>query len=152
MTELSLTAASQIIDASHERARSLNLKPMTVAVLDAGGHLIAFKREDGSGILRPQIAVGKAWGCVGMGAGGRHLADRAASHPTFFTALTAASEGRVFPVAGGVLIRNAQGLILGAVGVSGDMPDQDEECAVCGIQAAGLQPDTGAAREKPHGQ
>lgn len=138
-----LASASRIVDTALETARSQNMKPMTVAVLDAGGHLVAFKREDESGILRPQIAFGKAWGALGMGAGSRHLAERAASHPSFFAALTAASEGRVFPVAGGVLVRNEAGRIVGAVGVSGDMPDQDEACAVRGVEAAGLSADTG---------
>lgn len=140
-----LSAASSIVDTALEMARSQSLKPMTIAVLDAGGHLVAFKREDQSGILRPQIAVGKAWGALGMGAGSRHLAERAASHPSFFAALTAASEGRVFPVAGGVLIRDDRGRIVGAVGVSGDMPDQDEGCAMRGVEAVGLIADTGGA-------
>ena len=142
---LDLSAASQIVDAALAAARAQKLKPLTVAVLDAGGHLVAFKREDESGILRPQIAVGKAWGALGMGAGSRHLAERAASHPSFFTALTAASDGRMFPVPGGVLIREAAGRIVGAVGISGDMPDQDEACAVHGIETAGLRADTGAS-------
>lgn len=142
---LDLSAASQIVDSALAAARAQKLKPLTVAVLDAGGHLVAFKREDESGILRPQIAVGKAWGALGMGAGSRHLAERAASHPSFFTALTAASDGRMFPVPGGVLIREAAGRIVGAVGISGDMPDQDEACAVHGIEAAGLRADTGAS-------
>lgn len=140
---LDLAAASRIVDAALAQARELGLKPMTVAVLDAGGHLVAFKREDRSGILRPEIATGKAWGALGMGCGSRTLAERAASHPQFLTALTAASAGRVFPAAGGVLVRDAAGAILGAVGVSGDLPDQDERCAVQGIESAGLRPDVG---------
>jgi uncharacterized protein GlcG (DUF336 family) len=142
---LNLLSASTIVDAALSAARSGGLKPLTVAVLDAGGHLVAFKREDDSGILRPQIAIGKAWGALGMGAGTRHLAERAASHPSFLVALTAASDGRVFPVPGGVLVRDGNGRIVGAVGISGDMPDQDERCAVQGIEAAGLRPDTGAS-------
>jgi uncharacterized protein GlcG (DUF336 family) len=142
---LDLSAASSIVDSALALARSKGMKPMTVAVLDAGGHLVAFKREDESGILRPQIAIGKAWGALGMGAGSRHLAERAATHPSFVAALSAASDGRVVPVAGGVLIRNEVGRIVGAAGVSGDMPDQDEACAVHGIETAGLKADTGAA-------
>lgn len=141
--DLDLAAASRIVDAALAQARELKLKPITVAVLDAGGHLVAFKREDRSGILRPEIAIGKAWGALGMGCGSRQLAERAASHPQFLTALAAASGGRVFPAAGGVLVRDGEGRILGAVGVSGDLPDQDEACAVCGIEAAGLRPDVG---------
>lgn len=140
---LDLSAASSIVDSALEFARAKGMT-MTVAVLDAGGHLVAFKREDESGILRPQIAVGKAWGALGMGAGSRRLAERAATHPSFVAALTAASDGRVVPVAGGVLIRNDVGGIVGAAGVSGDMPDQDEACAVHGIETTGLKADTGA--------
>lgn len=121
------------------------MKPMTVAVLDAGGHLVAFQRQDQSGILRPQIAIGKAWGVLGMGIGGRELAKRAETHPSFFAALSVASEGRIFPVPGGVLVRDEAGDIVGAVGISGDLPQHDEACAVAGIVAAGLQADAGLA-------
>ena len=143
MTALSLAQASLIIDKALEHGRILTLKPLTVAVLDAGGHLVALKREDGSSLLRPQIAQGKAWGTLGMGFGGREFARRAAAAPTFMAALMDASEGRVIPVPGGVLIRSAEGAILGAVGVSGDISEQDEACAVYGIKAAGLVADTG---------
>ena len=104
---------------------------------------VRLKREDNSSLLRPQIACGKAWGVLGMGFGGRELARRAAAAPAFVTALTAASEGRVIPVPGGVLIRDGAGTIIGAVGISGDLSEQDEACAVVGIKAAGLVPDTG---------
>jgi uncharacterized protein GlcG (DUF336 family) len=112
-------------------------------VLDAGGHLLAFKREDGASIMRPQIAQGKAWGTLGMGFGGREFARRAAAAPAFIAALTDVSEGRVIPVPGGVLIRGGDGGIIGAVGISGDVSEQDEACAVQGIKSAGLSPDTG---------
>src|SRR6201996_6451815 len=104
MTSLSLDSAARIVDAGLSRARELGLKPLTIAVLDGGGHLVAFKRQDRSGILRPDIAYGKAWGALGMGAGGRALAQRAQAAPAFFTALASASHGRVIPVPGGVLI------------------------------------------------
>jgi uncharacterized protein GlcG (DUF336 family) len=136
-------AAARIVDVALRYARERKMNPMTVAVLDAGGHLVAFRREDGAGILRPQIASGKAWGTLGMGAGGRTMAQRAEAHPSFYSALFAASEGRVFPVRGGVLIRDSNGSIVGAVGVSGDQPDRDEECAVAGIEAAELTADVG---------
>jgi uncharacterized protein GlcG (DUF336 family) len=138
MTTLTLEAASRIVDGALQRAEELKLKPMTVAVLDAGGHLVAFKRQDRSGILRPDIAVGKAWGTLGMGAGGRSLAQRAAAAPAFYAALVGASQGRVIPVAGGVLVLDTNREILGAVGVSGDLPDNDESCAIHGIELAGL--------------
>ena len=100
MTSLSLQQAEDIVDAGLDRARELGLKPLTIAVLDAGGHLVAFKRQDRSGILRPDIAQGKAWGALGMGLGGRALAQRAETAPAFFTALASVSHGRVVPVPG----------------------------------------------------
>jgi uncharacterized protein GlcG (DUF336 family) len=143
MATLTLAQASNIVDKALEHGRGLKLKPLAVAVLDAGGHLLAFKREDGASIMRPQIAQGKAWGTLGMGFGGREFARRAAAAPAFIAALTDASEGRVIPVPGGVLIRGGDGGIIGAVGISGDVSEQDEACAVYGIKAAGLSPDTG---------
>jgi uncharacterized protein GlcG (DUF336 family) len=143
MSNVTLAQAAVITDKALEHARSLKLKPLTVAVLDAGGHLVALKREDKSSLLRPQIAQGKAWGVLGMGFGGREFARRAAAAPTFIGAIVTASEGRIIPVAGGVLIRGSDGSILGSVGVSGDVSEQDEACAVYGIKSAGLVPDTG---------
>jgi uncharacterized protein GlcG (DUF336 family) len=112
-------------------------------VLDAGGHLVAFKREDKSGILRFEIAFGKAWGALGMGFGSRTLAGRVNRSQMFFTALAAASDGRFVPVTGGVLVRDAAGDVIGAVGISGDTSDNDEKCAIAGIAAAGLKADPG---------
>jgi uncharacterized protein GlcG (DUF336 family) len=146
MNDLTLNAAARIVDAALAHAATRELKPLTVAVLDAGGHLVAFKRQDGSGILRPEIARGKAWGALGMGVGSRGLAQRAEMAPAFFVALASASEGRVIPVAGGVLIRGQAGKVIGAVGISGDLPDNDEACAVFGIEDAGLIADPG----QPH--
>jgi uncharacterized protein GlcG (DUF336 family) len=143
MMMLTLAQAALIVDQALEHGRALKLKPLAVAVLDAGGHLSAFKREDGASILRPQIAQGKAWGVLGMGFGGRELARRAAAAPLFLNALMDASQGRVIPVPGGVLIRSADGRLIGAVGISGDTSEQDEACAVHGIRAAGLIADTG---------
>jgi uncharacterized protein GlcG (DUF336 family) len=143
MSDLSLQQASLIADKALERARALDLAPLTVVVLDAGGHMKAAKREDGSSLLRPEIALGKAWGVLGMGFGGRELARRAARAPQFFAALSELSQGRMVPVAGGVLIRTAEGAILGAVGISGDTSEKDEDCALHGIAAAGLVADTG---------
>jgi uncharacterized protein GlcG (DUF336 family) len=145
MIGLSLQQAARIVDAGLERARELGLKPLTIAVLDAGGHLVAFKRQDHSGILRPEIAQGKAWGALGMGLGGRALAHRAEMAPAFFVSLASVSQGRVVPVPGGVLIRSADNEIVGAVGISGDYPDNDEACAVYGIEQAGLRADPGQA-------
>ena len=143
MSELSLSAASLIVDRALERGRELALAPLTVVVLDAGGHLKAAKREDGSSLLRPEIAMGKAWGVLGMGFGGRELARRAARSPQFFAALTELAGGRMVAAAGGVLIRSAAGDIVGAIGISGDASEKDEDCALHGIAAAGLVADTG---------
>jgi uncharacterized protein GlcG (DUF336 family) len=143
---LILAQASTIVDIALATARDLELVPMTVAVLDAGGHLVAFKREDRSGILRYDIAYGKAWGALGMGFGSRTLYERAANTPQFFNALYAASGGRVVTNPGGVLIRDAEGEIIGAVGISGDTSDKDEACAIAGIEAAGLFADPGGLK------
>jgi uncharacterized protein GlcG (DUF336 family) len=143
---LTLDQASTIVDIALATARDLELVPMTVAVLDAGGHLVAFKREDRSGILRYDIAYGKAWGALGMGFGSRTLYERAANTPQFFNALYAASGGRVVTNPGGVLIRDSEGEIVGAVGISGDTSDKDEACAIAGIEAAGLFADPGGLK------
>ena len=145
MSSVTLAQASTIVDAALRKGRETSCAPLTVAVLDAGGHLVCCKREDKSGILRFDIAYGKAWGALGMGFGSRELGNRAAKQPMFWTALAAASQGRVVPAAGGVLIRNASGDVVGSVGISGDVSDKDEVCAVAGIEAAGLKADPGAA-------
>jgi uncharacterized protein GlcG (DUF336 family) len=144
MTPLSLTQANLIADNALEKAQTLGFQPQTVAVLDAGGHIKVIKRSDGASLLRPEIAFGKAWGVLGMGFGGRDLAKRAEQAPAFFTALNAISNGRMVPVAGGVLIKDAQNEIIGSIGISGDTSDNDEICAVAGVTAAGFIPDTGA--------
>ena len=141
MLKLTLEHASTIVDTALARGRAHKMLPLTVAVLDAGGHLVALKREDGSGILRPEIAIGKAWGALGMGVSSRTLRDRLADRPNFVAALAAASDGRFVPVPGGVLIRDDTGAALGAVGISGDTSDRDEYCAIEGVKAAGLRPD-----------
>jgi uncharacterized protein GlcG (DUF336 family) len=143
MDRLTLRAASLIADASLEKGRELGFAPLTVAVLDAGGQLKVLKRDDGASLLRPEIATGKAWGVLGMGFGGRELARRAAKMQMFFGALSDLANGKMVPVPGGVLIRSASGEILGSAGISGDASENDEICAVHGIRAAGLVPDTG---------
>jgi uncharacterized protein GlcG (DUF336 family) len=135
---VTLSQAHAIIQAALAHGRSLGLQPLTVAVLDPGGHLVALSREDDSGILRPQIAIGKAWGALGMRRGTRELAARALAHPGFYTALAALSEGRMVPVPGGVLIQDSDGHLVGSVGISGDLPDNDEKCATVAIEQAGL--------------
>lgn len=141
--DLTLEQASRICDASMAWAYANKTKPMAVAVLDAGGHLLAFKRDERCGILRRQIAEGKAWACLGMGYGGREMSRRAAKMPTFHIQLAMASEGRVIAPLGGVLIRSREGKIIGAVGTTGDKEEVDNACSVEGIKAAGLVPDDG---------
>ena len=143
MSTVTLAQASTIVDVALKKGRETNSAPLTVAVLDPGGHLVAFKREDKSGILRFDIAFGKAWGALGMGFGSRNLFDRASKTPGFFPALSAASGGRLVPNPGGVLIRDAGGDIIGCVGISGDTSDRDELCAIAGIEAAGLKANPG---------
>lgn len=145
MSQLTLKQASVIVDESLRKGHETQCQPLTVAVLDSGGYLVAFKREDRSGLLRYDIAFGKAWGTLGMGFGSRELAERSQKMPAFFGALVAASGGRLIPVPGGVLIKNAASEVVGAVGISGDTADKDEACAVAGIEAAGMKAQTGAA-------
>lgn len=135
---MTLDLAARIVDAALAAGRERGFLPLSVAVLDAGGHLVAFKREDGSGILRFDIAYGKAWGALGMGFGSRELFNRTQANPTFMAALSTVSGGRLVPVPSGVLILSG-GEVVGAVGVSGDTSDNDETCALAGIAAAGLQ-------------
>ncbi len=136
--KLTLGNASIIVDKTLEKGRELKIRPLCVAVLDEGGHIKALKREDEASILRPQIAIGKAWGAVGMGESTRELGQRLKDRPTFLNSLSDLSDGKVVPVAGGVLILEGNSII-GAVGVSGGTSDEDEACAIEGIRAAGLE-------------
>jgi uncharacterized protein GlcG (DUF336 family) len=136
--ELTLEIATTIIDRALAKAREMNIRPLCVAVLDDGGNLKALKREDGASILRPQIAIGKAWGAIGMGESSRSLADRLKERPAFLGALSDMTGGKVVPVPGGVLIMDGN-VIIGAAGASGGTADEDEACVVAGIQAAGLK-------------
>lgn len=144
MHGLNLTQATEIANGALAKAREIGCKPMTIAVVDAGGCLMVLMREDGSGILRPDIAFAKAWGSVGMGIGGRAMAKRASDSPQFWAALNTISNGRIAPVAGGVLILQA-GQVIGGVGMSGDLPDNDETCSVVGIQKVGFEIEVGEA-------
>jgi uncharacterized protein GlcG (DUF336 family) len=143
MSALTLAQADTIANETLKSARGLRLAPMTVAILDPGGHIVVLKREDGSGIMRAELATAKAWGALGMGFGGRELARRAQKMPGFFASLNAISEGRMAPVAGSALLRNAEGGIVGAIGVSGDTSDNDELALLPAVEIAGLVADTG---------
>jgi len=133
---LPLVAAEQILDGVLAAGREAGLLPLTVVVLDVGGHLVAFRREDGSGILRAQIAIGKAHGALGMGIGSRVIRDRLKDRPAFQSAIAAAADGHFIPVPGGVLVLDEDGAAIGAVGVSGDASDKDEYAACEGIRRA----------------
>jgi len=140
---VTLEAARRIVEAAGARARDLGLKPLTIAVLDAGGAVKLLERADGCSPLRPEIAIGKAHGAVAMGLGSRALFRRAQEQPYFIQAMNGLAKGSLVPVPGGVLIRGTDGAILGAVGITGDSSDNDEACAVAGIEAAGFTADPG---------
>lgn len=129
---LQLETARTIVRQAIEEARRLKLAPLAVTVLDAGGNLVCFEREDGAGIARYDISFAKAWGSLGMGFGSRELARRSEKNPTFILNLGAVTGGRVAPSPGGVLFTDASGEVLGAVGISGDAGDKDEACALAG--------------------
>lgn len=143
---ITLAAAAEIAQATLAHGRAQKMKPLAVAVLDPRGALKAYLADDGTSLLRLDIAMGKAWGTLGMGFGGRELSRRAAKSPTFMSALMAASDGKIVPAQGGLLIRNAAGMIVGSIGVTGDTSENDETCAVAAITKAGLVPDTGDPR------
>lgn len=138
MANITLEQATTIIDASIAKGHELGFRPLTVAVLDAGGHLVALKREDNSSLLRPQIATGKAWGALGMGESTRSMGQRAQGNPSFFGALAALADGQILTSPGGIIVTDTDGTIVGAVGASGDSGDNDEICILAGIEAAGL--------------
>lgn len=140
---LRLTDAEAIIATVISYRRTHQMKPITVAVVDAGGHLIMLVREDGTSNLRPEIAQGKAGGAVAMGLGSRTLYERAKTQPYFMQAMNALAKGALVPVPGGVLVRDG-GQIIGAVGVTGDSSDNDEAAAIAAIEAAGFVADPGS--------
>jgi len=138
MTRISLDQAQAIVAGALKEGRSLGLKPLSVVVLDAGSHMVAFAREDNSSNLRPQIATAKASGALALGVSSRTIGDMAIERPTFINAAAGLNPAGIVPAAGGVLVRNAAGELIGAVGVTGDTSDNDEAAALAGINAAGL--------------
>ena len=144
MSALNLAAAQALIAAALAHARAQTMLPIAVAVLDARGALVAYAAEDGSSLHRQDIALAKANGALGMGMGSRTLAARARGAPQFFGALSHVIQGGLAPGPGGVLVRDDAGVLLGAVGVSGDISDNDEAVALAGIAAVGLVGDPGA--------
>ena len=140
IVSLPLEKANVIVDEALKIGRENNMLPLTVSVLDSGGHLLSFQREDGSGILRGDIASGKAWGALGMGISSRTIRDRLKDRLAFQNAIATASQGRLIPVPGGVLVGNHDGQVLGSVGISGDTSERDEYCAIRAIKSAGFVP------------
>lgn len=136
-TSLPLDKANAIIEEALRRGRAASLLPLTVVVLDTGGKLVAMQSEDGSGLVRFEIAFGKAYGALGMGISSRLIRDRLSARPAFQGAIATASGGQFIPVPGGVLIENSEGVTLGAVGISGDTSDKDEYCAIEAIKSVG---------------
>ena len=145
MSALTLKVAVNLVSQAITAGRTIAAAPLTIAVLDSGGHLITLQREDGASLLRPQIAIGKAWGAIALGKGSRLLALDAQQRPAFFAALNGMGQSDVVPAPGGVLIRDAQGQVIGAMGISGDTSDIDEQCAISAIEAQGLRADAGVA-------
>jgi uncharacterized protein GlcG (DUF336 family) len=140
---LTLDQARTIVSTALSKGAEMGLKPLTVAVLDAGGALVALERSDGASRMRPEIAMGKANGAVALGMGSRAIFNRAQEQPYFIQSMNALAKGVLVPVPGGVLIRDKAGAIVGAVGITGDTSDNDEACAVAGIEAAGFAADGG---------
>jgi uncharacterized protein GlcG (DUF336 family) len=138
MSKLTLAQANKIIEAALANARSLKIKPLAVAVLDEAGHIKSVQREDDASMFRIDVAMGKAWASVGMGASSRTLLQRAKDNPQFYGALAATAQGKFLPQTGAVLIKDAQGTILGAAGASGGTGEEDEAACIAGITAAGL--------------
>ena len=145
MARLNLELANTIVAAALKKAREMNTAPLAVAVLDETGQLKSYQREDETSLLRTDIAMGKAWGALGLGRSSRVLGKVAEDRPSFIHSLTVMSGGKLVPVPGGVLIRDGSNAIIGSVGISGDTSDIDETCAVAGIETAGLKADAGVS-------
>jgi len=137
--DITLAQANQIIAGALQRATHGSLQPMAVVVLDAAGHVKSAQRQDGASMFRIDIATGKAWASIAMGAASRVLTQRARDLPAFFGALATTGNGKFIPQTGAVLVKDAEGRIVGAAGASGGSGDEDEAICIAGIQAAGLQ-------------
>ena len=144
MPTLMLREANTIIEQALTKGREARFPPLAVVVLDDSGNIKAAQREDGASMFRIDVALGKAWGAVAMSCSSRALAKRAQANPNFMVTLAATAQGKFLPQQGGVLIRDASGTILGAVGISGATGDEDEVCGIFGVEKAGLMPDASA--------
>ena len=140
MHRLSLAQANALIEAAFAHGAELGLKPLTVTVHDPGGHLIACQRQDGASNMRVKLAAGKASGALALGVSSRTIGDMALERPHFVAAVDTMSEGGMVPAAGGVIVCDGAGTILGAIGVTGDTSDNDEACALAAIKSQGLEP------------
>lgn len=138
MSALDLRVANRLIEHALAYGREIGAAPLTVAVIDQGGHLLSLQREDGASLLRPQVAAGKAWGAIALGRSSRLLTQDAQQRPAFYAALNSLGQGAVVPAPGGVLIRDNAGVVLGAVGISGDTSDIDEQCAINALEGLGF--------------
>jgi len=145
MSALTLNLAVGLASQAIAAGRAISAAPLTIAVLDGGGHLVTLQREDGASLLRPQIAIGKAWGAIALGKGSRLLALDAQQRPAFVAALNSLGQGSVVPAPGGVLIRDQDGKVIGAIGITGDTSDIDEQCAISAVEALGLVADAGVS-------
>ena len=143
MNVLNLQTATAISTRARAVGREIGAAPLTVAVLDAGGHLISLQREDGASLLRPQITIGKAWGAMALGKDSRLIAADAQQRPAFIGAVNNLADGKLVPAPGGVLIRNEQGEVIGAIGITGDTSDIDEQCAISALESLGIKADAG---------
>jgi len=138
MSKLTLAQANKIVETALAKAREMKIKPLAVAVLDESGHVKSLQREDGASMFRCDVAIGKAWASVGMGVASRTLLQRAKENPQFFGALSATAQGKFLPQTGAVVIKDAQGNVLGAAGASGGTGEEDEAVCIAGVEAAGL--------------
>ncbi len=147
MSKLTLEQANSIIEKAFAKAAEMKVKPLGVVVLDDGGNVVSAQRQDGASMFRLDVARGKAWASVAMGASSRELFTRAKDNPNFFVTLAATADGKFLPQTGAVLIKNAQGEVLGAAGASGGTGEEDEACCAYGVEMTGLRTD--ASPEAP---
>ena len=144
MPRLTLKQANTIIEKGLAKAREMKIKPLAIVVLDDSGNIVSAQREDGASMFRMDVAKGKAWGSVAMGASSKALGKRAKDNPNFFLSLAATAGGKFLPQTGAALIKDAAGNILGAAGASGGTGDEDEACCAAGVEKAGLKADVAA--------
>lgn len=140
MHRLTLAQSNALIDAAFAKGAELGLKPLTVTIHDPGGHLIACQRQDGASNMRVKLAGGKACGALALGVSSRTIGDMAVDRPHFIASIDMMSEGGMVPAAGGVIVCDADGQVVGAIGVTGDTSDNDEACTLAAIESQGLKP------------